>query len=111
MYIIEGVALAFVGVVSAYELYMPLPPQIGSAAGVIRQLRSNKLLYTISTNDTPILDHTPMIRDEEGGSSDPFSTVLMFYSSRALDFPQPVLIQSTPMQTRKKKNYDNNKNL
>ena len=64
-------------------------------------------MHSINTSDTPVLDHTPMVEDEGGGeeeeegiSRDPFSTLLMFYCNKALDFPIPVLIQSTPAQCK-----------
>ena len=63
---------------------------------MIEELRSSRHLQDITNADMPILDHTPMIRDEEGGDSDPFAVVLMFYCTRALDFPDAILTAGTP---------------
>ena len=60
---------------------------------MIRDLRLDEHLDNISTSDTPLLDHTPIIISEED-TKDPFTTLLMFYMSKSLEFPQAVLTAS-----------------
>ncbi len=71
--------------------------QINWAGSVIARLRSDEHISELVTLDPPTLDHTPIILSE-GDLQDPFTVLLMFYTSKALDFPQPVLTRSASQQ-------------
>ena len=68
------------------------------AGKVIEQLRSNEHLSNISTVDTPILERRLVMPGEFGEEhdDDPFTTLLMFYCDKALEFPQSTIVQGTP---------------
>ena len=74
----------------------PLPsPEIDWAGLVIQKLRSDEYIGSIHTVDTPLLDHTPLLSDE---AKDPFTSFLMFYSARSVEFPQPILTDTPQTQ-------------
>ena len=70
------------------------------AGKVIGQLRSNEHLSNISTVDTPILERRLVmpgeVQEEEERDDDPFTTLLMFYCDKALEFPQTTVVLGTP---------------
>ena len=70
------------------------------AGKVIGQLRANEHLSNISTVDTPILERRLVmpgeVQEDEERDDDPFTTLLMFYCDKALEFPQTSVVQSTP---------------
>lgn len=71
------------------------------AGQVIRQLRANEHLADISLADTPILERRlalPGVMGEER-DGDPFTTLLMFYCDKALEFPQSAIVLSTPAES------------
>ena len=51
----------------------------------MQQLRADEHLPQISTSDSPELEHPPVIEDRD--RADPFTSLLMFYSGKALEFP------------------------
>ena len=71
------------------------------AGQVIEQLRANEYLSDISLTDTPILERRLALPIGMGddGDDDPFSTLLMFYCDKALEFPHSVIVQSTPAES------------
>ena len=71
------------------------------AGQVMKQLRANEHLSDISLADTPTLDRRlalPGMVGEER-DEDPFTTLLMFYCDKALEFPQSAIVQSTPAES------------
>lgn len=71
--------------------------QIDWAGSVIRQLRSDEHISQLVSLDLPSLDHTPIIISDKE-LQDPLIVLLMFYTSKALEFPQPVLTRSASQQ-------------
>ena len=75
------------------------------AGKVIGQLRANEHLSNISTVDTPILERRLVmpgeVQEEEERDDDPFTTLLMFYCDKALEFPQTAVVQSTPADSER----------
>ena len=71
------------------------------AGQVIEQLRANENLLDISTMDTPILERRVALPGGLGEErdEDPFTTLLMFYCDKALEFPQSTIVQSTPAES------------
>ena len=72
--------------------------QIEWAAAVVRELRSTSLLKALVTDDTPSPSSSILEDEDEGGrsSDDPFTQALVFYCSKALDFHETILTNSTP---------------
>ena len=72
------------------------------AGKVIGQLRANEHLSNISTVDTPILERRLVmpgeVQGEEERDNDPFTTLLMFYCDKALEFPQSTVVLKTPAE-------------
>lgn len=61
---------------------------------MIQQLRTDEYVGNIQTLDAPPLEHAPLLLPDEE-ARDPFCTLLMFYAARALQFPLPVLTDTS----------------
>lgn len=61
---------------------------------MIQQLRMDEYVGNIQTLDAPPLEHAPIVLSDEE-SQDPFCALLMFYATRALQFPLPVLTDAS----------------
>jgi len=63
----------------------------------VKELRSTSFLKAFVTDDTPSPRSSILDEDENGRSSDdPFAQTLIFYCSKALDFHETILTNSTP---------------
>lgn len=71
------------------------------AGKVIEQLRANEHLSDISTTDTPLLERRLALAGGLGEErdNDPFTTLLIFYCNKAMEFPQSTIVQSTPVES------------
>lgn len=71
--------------------------QIDWVSSVIKKLCSNEHISKIFPADShTMFEHIPLSYSEEDRASDPFLRVIMFYCVKSLEFPHPILVQTTP---------------
>ena len=65
------------------------------AAAVVKELRQDQCVRTLSVPDLPKQDHAPVSLPKDE-SEDPFTSLFVFYACKALEFPEPMLTSNTP---------------
>ena len=68
--------------------------QTDLAAVVVKELRQDQHVDTLSVPDLPKQDHTPVSLPKDE-SEDPFASLLVFYACKALEFPEPMVTSNT----------------
>ena len=61
---------------------------------VVKELRQDRHVDTLSVPDLPKQDHTPVSLPKDE-SEDPFASLLVFYACKALEFPEPMVTSNT----------------